>query len=170
MKSSLVQHVQEAGANAQNQFPKSAQNDLEKVVPPNVSIYVLVACGVAAGIILIAVLVGIATDLVLKRSSSESTQETPGDQKECKEESEAGPSLEERDVESFARGSSYFFDKDTGVWSVKGFLDQGPASSIGLPLYHDIEQGLSASSAGALPESTLEQDISHVDLSALHEV
>jgi hypothetical protein len=38
------------------------------------------------------------------------------------------------------RGSSYFFDVETGLWSTNGLTDSGPVSSVGRMFYRTLEE------------------------------
>lgn len=71
------------------------------------------------------------------------------------------------ETDSGPRGSSYYFDKDKGVWSMRGLSATGGASSVGHPLYNVVEDGCADASLRTGSSSQIrssEEVVEHTDL------
>jgi hypothetical protein len=134
-------------------------NDHSPAVPPGLVVAISAAAFVAA------LLVGIGMDAIARQvaSSRPSSPASDDSRSSGRLSSGAGTGRHDSGRQASARDapvpreSSYFFDTDTGVWSMRGLSVKNGASSIGFPLYRDVEDGCT--------DAEKNPPLTHVDLS-----
>lgn len=152
-------------------------NDIVRVGP---IVGMVMACIVGA------ILLGIIVDFVVRHISSDDSEPTEeadstGDSR-ADSPSQLTPAVESyhrsssnvsRDgsvgsdgLDPAKRGSSYYFDREKGIWSMRGLSSKGGASSVGHPLYSVVEEGCASINLRKKSSAKIEEEpkVEHWDL------
>lgn len=121
----------------------------------------LAIVGIAISAFIAALIVGLAVDSVIRifrvpaTSESSPTIESRPQSKSFNRESKEGSG----NFQCRSSGDrAYFFDSDKGLWSQRGLSMTGGASSIGSPLYFEVEDGcisLSPIALSGIPQTDI---------------
>lgn len=97
--------------------------------------------GVAIAALFSSIIVGLAVDSAVRNFASSSRNEIPEPREDMSQNSSGGTEIFNRFQQRTSSDRNFFLNSESGAWSMKGLSATNGASSIGFPIYDDIEDG-----------------------------